>query len=244
MKIENAIARRSDLSTFIVHLTRDYKGAIAKNNLIAIIGKRCIEARNKLGHAKQELEKGFLSADSQKTVCFTETPLEYIYLLCENIEDREVQYQHYGIAFTKRVARDLGINPVWYVDISPSGHDWLSNPINKLILEALTGKDKEEKQRRFEDSNIARIAPFIEQMGTKRNGYRKEFWWEREWRHRGDFKLPRNVIILCPEDEHEFFRKTAKEAHQEAQVIDATWGLEQIIAHLAGFTKEEIEIFK
>jgi hypothetical protein len=243
MKIKDAIARRSDLSTFVVHLTRDFSDSIAKNNLEAIIKKRRIEARSIFGHAKQKLEKQSVLSKSQKAVCFTETPLEYIYLLCQSIEDREIQYEPYGIAFTKKVARDCGINPVWYVDISPSGHDWLAEPINILISKALEGRNNEEKMESFEKSEIAKITPFVEQMGTKRGGYRKEFWWEREWRCQGDFKLPRNVIILCPENEHDYFCKIAKEAKQEARIIDATWGLEQIIAHLAGFTREEIEIF-
>lgn len=33
------------------------------------------------------------------------------------------------------------------------------------------------------DADILHVAPFIEQMGPTTAGGRKEFWWEREWRH-------------------------------------------------------------
>jgi hypothetical protein len=73
----------------------------------------------------------------------------------------------------------------------------------------------------------------------------KEFWWEREWRHVGDLHLPvGKVIWLCPEREikklkdHDGDPVTDREA-----VIDPRWGLEQIIAHLAGFTSQDITPF-
>lgn len=240
MEINHALSRRSDLSTFVVHLTRDYKTSSAKDQLKSIINSHSIEARSMLGHAKKTLEKRGKQLDSQKCVCFTETPLEYIYLLCEEINNREVQYKPYGIAITKKVARQNGINPVWYLDISPTGRDWLTKPFNDLIEEAL-------RKNRFEGSPVAKLAPFIEQMGTKYKDdgnleYRKEFWWEREWRHQGNFALPRHVIVLCPEAEHDEFRSVITSSDQSATTIDPLWGLEQIIANLAGFKKDEIEI--
>ena len=101
-------------------------------------------------------------------------PLEHVYCLTGRIPNRQVHLSRYGLALTRVTARRKAINPVWYVDIT-QGHDWLMNPINTLIDRTI------EARKRFSTSQLALIAPFIEQMGTGQT-YRKEFWWEREWR--------------------------------------------------------------
>lgn len=90
------------------------------------------------------------------------------------IDGRAVQLQPYGIALPKKMGRSMGVNPVWYLDMSPGPHEWLTNPFNALIESAIdAGK--------FDESDIAKLAPFVEQMGTNRaRTFRKEFWWERE----------------------------------------------------------------
>jgi len=192
-----------------------------------------------MGHAVSCLKKAGHSTDSQKVVCFTETPLEYVYLMLEEIDGRDVKLKPYGVALTKRVARQRGINPIWYVDITP-GHDWISKSINKIIDEAIeTG--------RFGIKPIARIAPFIEQMGSKMNDlggyeYRKEFWWEREWRYLGDFALPDRLIVLCPADEFSRMKSICCRSSLKASFSDPAWGLERIIASLAGFDLADIEV--
>lgn len=51
MDIKELLARRSDLSTFLVHLTRDYESMSARDNLKSIVSDRVIEARNPFGSA-------------------------------------------------------------------------------------------------------------------------------------------------------------------------------------------------
>lgn len=241
MNIAELVARRSDLSTFVVHLTRDQpNGQTAKDALRSILSSRTIEARSIFGLAKAELERRGQSPTSQRCVCFTETPLEYLFLLCQEIEYRAYQLKPYGIAVTKKIARQMGVNPVWYLDITP-GHNWLTEPANVLLRQALASSDFPEYDP------MAQLAPFLEQMGTSRSAdgsraYRKEFWWEREWRHVGRFNLPRHVILLAPEGEHEDLSANANACGQSATLVDPGWGLEQIIARLAGFQKEEIEV--
>lgn len=236
INIRRVLAWRTDLSTFVVHLTRDENGQSAKERLELIINSWKIEARNPFGSARKELEDKSQSTDSQKCVCFTETPLEYVHLLTGKIEGRRYEFQPYGVAITKTQARKNEANPVWYVDIT-QGHDWLMNPVNELINQAIDSGD-------FDDFSIAKISPFIEQMGDNRRtgGNLKEFWWEREWRHAGDFTLPDRVILICPESEHENFEGMDKEGNVAA--IDADWGLEEIIAYLAGFERRDVDIFQ
>jgi hypothetical protein len=239
MDVRQVVARRGDLSTFVVHLTRDVKGRSATEALRSILGSRVIRAGQPMGHAISCLNKGGHATESQKVVCFTETPLEYVYLMLEEIDGREVRLKPYGVALTKRVARQKGVNPVWYVDITP-GHDWISKSINQIVEEAI-------QSGRFGKKPIAKIAPFIEQMGSKadeqgRYEYRKEFGWAREWRYLGDFKLPERLIVLCPANEFGDMAKTCNQANLMASFIDPAWGLERIIASLAGFDLTDIEI--
>jgi hypothetical protein len=127
MDIRELVARRSDLGTFLVHLTRDAQevaGAVLKS----IITSGLIEARSVFGHARTRLEGG-PAPMSQRCVCFTETPLEYTHLLLADIENRDMHFEPYGIAITKRVGRLRGVNPVWYLDITP-GHPWLAANID------------------------------------------------------------------------------------------------------------------
>lgn len=197
MDIKQLLARRSDLSTFLIHLTREYpEGTAAKDNLKSILSNKVIEARSAYGSAVVRLNK--LGADkaknlnTQKVVCFTETPLEHVRLLVEEIQGRKFKFGPYGIAISKRTARVWGVNPVWYLDITP-GHHWLTEPLNKII-------DKEIQGMAFVTSEIAQLTPFIEQMGTGED-YFKEYWWEREWRHVGDLSLVMKFIIICPEED-------------------------------------------
>ena len=235
-KIEDILARRTDLSTFLVHLCRDGKKASAKQRLKSILKDEVIKAVTAFGPAAPSLKKEE-SIATQRCVCFTEAPLEQVALLLGDIDGRECSFAPYGVAITKKQGRKRGVNPVWYLDITP-GHKWLTVPLNKLIAEAIKGG-------KFKDSHIARLAPFIEQMGTGNRvadgaEYRKEFWWEREWRHVGDFNLPAHVIVLCPDDERAEIAKAVDKDSIDARFIDPRWNLEQIIARLAGFDAGDV----
>lgn len=184
---------------------------------------------------------------TQRVVCFTETPLEHTYALFADIEDRErkVKLQPYGLALPKLIARRAGVNPVWYIDMT-LGHDWLANDVRKLRDEAVATGD-------FHNQPIARLLPFFDWMGGPfpNNPTSKEFWWEREWRHRGDLSLVlfwSKIIWLCPEAEHARFRATVEEATPEGEqssgiFLDPSWGSKKIIAHLAGLPATDVSVF-
>lgn len=235
LRIQELLARRSDLSTFVVHLTRQTEdGHSPRKNLRSILNGPKIEARTPFGPAATKLlTKSTLDKESQNCVSFSETPLEHLYCLVQEIPKRRFKLAPYGLAFTKMTARRLGVNPVWYVDITP-GHEWLMVPINTLIDRAF------ERFKRFRKSPVAQIAPFIEQMGSGPGqsgyGYRKEFWWEREWRHRGDFHFSLHDVALglAPENRIGEFEKFTKTLGRRVPFVDPKWGMEKIIAHLAG----------
>ncbi|MDU0299845.1 hypothetical protein [Streptomyces sp. PAL114] len=114
-------------------------------------------------------------AETQRTVCFTETPLEHAWMMSEKIPSRRIRFNGYGLAFTRTLARRRGANPVWYLDITP-GHDWLTVPINNMVEEAkgVAGDPAEGGVDAAATADILRLTPFIEQMG-KPLETRKEF---------------------------------------------------------------------
>jgi hypothetical protein len=260
VKIRELLARRSDLSTFVVHLTRDYieppdpetgdPGFWMPPDVAfgQIIRERLLRAGSAMGWARDQDDPDDPTKQTQRVIAFSETPLEHTWAMFAEIEDRErqIELKPYGLAMTKVVARRLGVNPVWYVDMTPSGHDWLSNPINELRDQAIASGD-------FHEQPIAQLLPFFDWMGGPfpANPTSKEFWWEREWRHRGDLHLApiwAKIIWLCPEGEHDEFRRQVEAATPAGErssgvFVDPSWGLEEIVARLAGFPPEDISVF-
>jgi hypothetical protein len=246
MPIEELLARRTDLSTFLVHLTKDGGGQTAKQKLISMITSARIEARSPFGPAVPRLTAAGQPTDSQRCVCFTETPLEHVHILTSEIADRAFHFLPYGVAISKKQGRRAGVNPVWYMDITP-GHPWLTQPLEQMIDAAIAAGP-------FADNPLARLTPYIEQMGTGplaagAGGYKKEFWWEREWRHQGDYSLAGRPIILCPAADIAEVRAAlnAVPEHQrmidDPSFVDPRWSLEQIIGKLAGFVMGDLGAF-
>jgi len=143
------------------------------------------------------------------------------------IKGRQSELEPYGLAFTKARARELGLNPVWYIDQTQTGRDWLTNRIKNLINQARASGE-------FATSDIAALTPFFEHMqpAYKGGGTRKEFWWEREWRYVGNFtfELSDVALGLCPDDGVEHFEKLTRD---EVRFIDPRWSIERTIARLA-----------
>jgi len=244
MQVERLLARRTDLSTFLVHLTRSSGGESAKDRLKNIVRTHVIEARSPYGPAVPRIQKAGQNADSQKCVCFTETPLEHVHILTSEIDDRDFRFEPYGIAISKKQGRKRGVNPVWYLDITP-GHNWLTQPLEQMIDTVIAAGQ-------FKDNPLARLTPFIEQMGRGQHahgetGYKKEFWWEREWRYQGDFDISGRPIILCPAADQPEIKAVLEEqdanAIDDPSFIDPQWSLEQIIGKLAGFTMDDLGAF-
>ena len=231
--ISEVLNRRGDLSTFVVHLTRDHGGKSASENLRSILDSGTITARSPMGWARDVAsELGGAAEESQRVASFSETPLEHIYSLFADIPNRRIGLRPYGIAFTKMVARRKGVNPVWYVDMTP-GRDW-------MIAKALDSlRDEAATSGTFPDHAAAKILPFIEGMGTWPDR-QKEFWWEREWRHVGDFHFDIKdvALVLCPEGEHAAFRALAS-----GKCVDPGWSLERMIAKLVGLAAEDVSPF-
>lgn len=244
-EIRSILHRRTDLSTFVVHLTRRRMPNYGPQDaLVDIARSGRLEARTALGWAKLQDDRNDPTKQSQRVVCFSETPLEHINLMCGPIQGRSCEMEPYGVALTKLKARKLGINPVWYIDMTTGtgdSHEWhLARSLDWLRDRMIDSAAAEG--RNFHETLPARLFPFIEQMGTWPNRTPKEFWWEREWRHAGHLQIPETgAIWLCPETEID--QINARVGHDLAPWLDPRWGLEEIVAHLAGFPPNEVSPF-
>jgi hypothetical protein len=244
-EIRTILHRRTDLSTFVVHLTRRRDPAYsAQDALVDIAREGRLEARSPLGWAKAQDDPVDATKQSQRVVCFSETPLEHINLMIGPINGRMIEMEPYGVALPKLKARKLGINPIWYIDMTTGAgdsHEWhLSRSLDWVrdrMIEAAAADN-----RNFHETFPAKLLPFIEQMGTWPNRPPKEFWWEREWRHVGHLTIPgTGVMWLCPEDEIDTIN--GRVGHSLRPWIDPRWGLEEIVAHLAGFPLRDVTPF-
>jgi hypothetical protein len=265
-QIDALLHRRSDLSTFLVHLTA--ASAAAETNLVSILTDRQLEARNVYGLLRNYAQDHRFDRprlyEWQRVVCLTETPLEHVWMMCEEIANRAHPLSQYGLAFAKAWGRAVGINPVWYIDTLRTGHrgaDWLTVPLMNLVKQTLrVGGETYAEPFNLEDaaapefaglplesSPIAQIAPFIETMGPvgpQGEPRRREFWWEREWRCRGNLSFAWSdvVAVFAPATRHAEVRAALAQARQQGDVVpailDPTWGLERMIGAMADVPEE------
>jgi hypothetical protein len=250
LSITEVLSRRTDLSTFVVHLTRDHGlQDTARARLELIIQSRRLIAGQPRGWATGVRRDGRLvlspeQTETQRVVCFTETPLEHTYSMFADIQNRTYRLQPYGLALTKMVARRVGINPIWYVDIT-TGHPWrIRNQLNALV-------EKSVAEGWFEE--VAALFPIIEGMLTRLDvqgsvTFQREFWWEREWRIAADLDLGPiwdKILWLCPEAEMDAFIGLVQAAQRCDRVfcIDPSWGLERIIGHLVNLGANDLTPF-
>jgi hypothetical protein len=246
--IREILSRRYDLSTFIVHLTRDFDGKIAEENLRSILKSKTVKARTPMGIARYWVKEHSNAEASQKAVSFSEAPLDQLWSFIQELDPpRKVQFSKFGIVFPRLVARRLDLNPIWYIDKTP-GTTWLhgrkgsSSPLNRLI--------EKIDQDDFSASPISHLTPFIDPMGTWGES-KREFSWEREWRKVGDlnFKPSDLAFGLAPEDKIEELEKwvnrltSYKERKYPVRFVDPTWGLEEILAILSGIERSDFSPF-
>ena len=215
---------RGDLSPFLIHLTRngnyrrwadiydlkmDERRALdAKSSLEMILQDKRIEARSPFGYFNYKVPWGSKNQDSKvkrswlRSVCFTETPIDYVYVQCEEMEWRQFNFAPYGLAFFENSILREGGNPIVYFN------------------------SENERIRKTWDSipslpNCEDFAPLMilcEGFGPnlfgKSRAYEVDFRWEREWRIRGNFNfdLEKDVAFgICPQNEIEIFEKIAGE---------------------------------
>ena len=196
---ERAIEGRSDLSRFVVHLTRDDSadfrdGATATRNFESIVKQRKIRAIQP--HCLHGSKIPDAHQDQFSVCCFTEVPLGEMHLLARHIPGRKIQLSEYGFVFSREFILSKGAQPAIYIN-SYNDNTWLREAGDRIY--------KISKEHNFHKGKLRRFLPFLNAM---HEGY--DFTWEREWRVLGDLDFdPKDVIcIILPEDgEREWKRK-------------------------------------
>lgn len=227
--IADLIRNRSDLSRFLVHFTREEGSISAEERLLNILSDQTLEAKTPHGMAAK-LEPFLVGTElSQRSACFTETPIEHCRMLVHEIKGRAIKLSPYGVIFTKEFAAKRNCNPVWYLNMlyGASG-DWLTNSVNKIVDDCnkkLLQTDEISLSVRFE---FLKLTPFMEQV-VDTNYSCKNFTWEREWRHVGDFHFrPKDVVaVFAPENRHEHLCHSIKTlpgyGKQKLPILDPKW---------------------
>ena len=218
MTRKELLEKRGDLSQFLIHLTRsgdlkrdkdiyslakdDVVQITAKNSLELILHSKRLEAKSAFGYFnyKVPMKRGSatlnqysqVKRDWLRAVCFTETPLDHIYLQTKNIYGRQLHFEPYGVAFKEEVVRTRNGNPVFYIETNNksvrAGFDNLvTNPLAqqfKQMMPLVEGFG----------------APWFQSFGGPTE---IDFRWEREWRVCGDFSFSMSDIAfgICPTSE-------------------------------------------
>lgn len=220
---QELLDKRGDLSPFLIHLTRtgDLKldkdiyslpqdkvvQVGAKHSLENIIGTKRIEARTAFGYFNFKVPfkkangtilnaNSFVRRDWLRSVCFTETPLDHVYLQMQKVFGRQLHFEPYGLAFRETVVRGANGNPVFYTQTTNQN---IRNAFDLLAVDPLAASFKS-------------MMPLIEGFGTpwfpRPYGPSEiDFRWEREWRVAGDFSFTLTDVAfgLCPSGEITFF---------------------------------------
>ncbi|MCD6401292.1 MAG: hypothetical protein J7L73_05115 [Anaerolineales bacterium] len=232
------IDKRSDLSRYLVHLTRDYNSKSACDNLINILKTKRIEARNYHCLFSPKIRTMTISGklkSSFKTVCFTETPLNQIKNLVSDIPKRNIKLQPYGIVFWRDQLLDKGANPAIYLNAKGTGlRDHLIKQFDTQFKDIKTLRKLKRK-----DDYYYEIIQYFSLINVINDKY--DFSWEREWRFHGDLKFNyRNMVAIVCEDPEEFeslcegkLQTKAMNFIKRTPLISPEWNYEQVIEELS-----------
>ena len=206
--IEDILLFRTDLSPFLVHLTRSNSGFNAKLNLESIVKNMSLRCGEKLvsdarfGVAMSEMEE----SEKQSlfsAICFTETPINEIHCLLE-ISSRQTDLEEYGLLFVKENLKNKGVSPVLHINNVKGDKDTLFQALCSL-------KDSHPVEAKQILPLISVFGEKIQPTGTSRivSG-EVDFTWEREWRYPqelGELSFSANDVFvgLCRHDEIEHF---------------------------------------
>ena len=217
-----AIEGRTDLSRFVIHLTRDDKndftdGGTASENFGAIIRNRKVLAiRPHCLHADGIPER---HTKRFSVCCFTEAPLSEIHLLTRPIPGRKIRLKAYGIVFTREFLISEGAQPALYVN-SYGGNTWLREAADKIFDVAQKGN--------FTTGKLQRLIPFLSAMHE-----RYDFSWEREWRLKNDLRFkPADVVcVILPERGEDEWKSSFLDGG--VPVISPGWSSERVVSELS-----------
>lgn len=218
---EEVIQKRGDLSQFLIHLTRtgvltlrkDVHPHLTQDSIINrtaferlknLLTFKKIKALSPFGYFQHKVPitypNGYVHNKNSnviriwlKAACFTETPLDHIYIQTQPIEGRNLHFEPYGLAFKEDFIRKQGGSPVMYFE---SNNQPIKDALNSMMISQDAIKLKS-------------IMPFYEAFGQRLYGKGKDvdFRWEREWRCTDDvaFSFSDVAFGICKDADNQFF---------------------------------------
>lgn len=201
-RIEDILHFRSDISPFLVHLTRASEIGTADENLESILdSKLLIGGGTLISDARFALTLTTINAmravDRLRffdAISFSETPLSEIHCLFE-ISARRVNLEPWGVVFLKDRLKERGVSPVIYINNEHGDKDAL---VRTLVALRRTNPDVAAQLLPL----IAIFGSRLQPVGARFTPGSVNFLWEREWRYPGDgpFLFDNDDVFLglCP----------------------------------------------
>jgi hypothetical protein len=210
-----------DQSDYLVHVVKADRGGAGDgyDTIMSILGKGVI-ARGPKPFGCAATRKG-VEPDSQRVVCFSETPLGFLHRLAERRRTR------YGIGFHQRFISKHGGARLWYLEAGSAQQ------------RAISAQMKRASKPHDPADPIWKITPCVDFVRRGPHGY--DFTWEREWRLPADLRFrPADVaFLLIPEERHtdawQFFEWAQNDHTGPAYFcpyIDPLWSTERVSAEL------------
>ena len=230
---------RDDISQFVVHLTRRYKGKSPRDNLVSILADRVIEARTAhclFAPLFNSLQFTPLLKGRFKTVCLTETPLNQIDHLCAQIPGRKIKLQPYGLVFYKSTVLRRGGSPAIYINAQGTQ---IKNYLLKQFREHFKGIRSLHRFAIGQQKYHKQMIQYYSLINIIASHY--NFAWEREWRYSGNFKFKYFDIVAIIARNPDNFTKycqqsiTGPRIHslRKIPVISPKWSYEQIVDEMS-----------
>jgi hypothetical protein len=208
----------------VVHLTRDDRGddsngetAIA--NFRAILDQqRILAVRPHCLHHRRVEQLDRKQQEYFRVACFTETPLDQLSKLTNQIEGRSHNLEPFGFVFRKELLLSRGAQPAVYINGYGGANDYrkaFDQIFSIAVRTGFTGRSW-------------RVLPFVNAM---HGGC--DFAWEREWRLARDFafELADLVCVILPESRYGPLKFNLN--RRGIAVISPNWTYEQIVDELS-----------
>lgn len=233
---------RGDVSRFLVHLTRDYGGAPARRNLLSMLLKKRIEARNPhclfVHQIKSELGLTSTLQKQFNSVCLTEAPLDQIQHLSKEIPSRKIHLRPYGLVFWRDDLLERGANPALYIsDKSPGLRQHLLAQFRGHFCRNGTHENFVKAHGAAKAGAIINYYSLVNLISKKH-----DFSWEREWRFRGQLTFDYQALVAIIAENPEEFRGALEKASSRIPsakqllripIISPAWGYELVVEEMS-----------
>lgn len=200
----------ADMSDYVVHFAKPLGGS-AYDSIMGILSRKVIYAQSAFGAGRTRAPE----IQSQRAVCFSETPLHQLTRLA-------ARRSEFGIGFRKSLLVARGGNPILYA--------YDNQPVAVAIKTLIASAGNQPRHP------VWQMTPFIDLVSGQYS-----FEWEREWRVVGDllFEPSEVAFLILPEASHDAARQFFADAEIEqvgpnypCPFIDARWDRDRVRAAL------------